>query len=139
MVSTTLLLYCILFAGLYHVISSILLGVLERKLNLCKGIPNEMLEESSMFWSGANIIMEGLFIVVIPAIGYSFFYLVVPLNGIKAGMGAALFAFILGAAPAIMGLSVRLKLPMPFLLFSLLSLLIRLGGSLAIIGYLYSI
>ena len=83
--------------------------------------------------------MEGLFIVVIPAIGYNFFYLVVPLSGIRAGMAAALFAFILGSSPALMGLSLRIKLPMPFLLFTLLSLLIKLGGALAIIGYLYSI
>ena len=139
MVSTKLLLYCILYAGMYHIVSSLLLAIIERRLYLGRGIPKDMLEESNMFWSGVNIIMEGLFIVVIPAIGYSFFYLVVPFSGIKAGMGAALFAFILGSAPAILGLSVRLKLPMPFLLFSLASLLIRLGGSLAIIGYLYSI
>lgn len=139
MVSKLLLFYCILIAGLYHIIASIVLIFVERRLRLSKGVPKDILEDTGLFWSGMNIIMEGLFIVVIPAIGYSFFYLVVPLSGVKAGLGAALFAFILGAAPAILGLSVRLKLPMPFLIFSLLSLLIRLGGSLAIIGYLYSI
>ena len=139
MLSTSLFFYSVLFAGIWHIVISLLLNLIERKLNVRKGIPEEMWEQGGLFWSSVNIMMEGLFIVVIPAIGYSFFYLVVPLSGVRAGMAAALFAFILGSSPALMGLSLRIKFHMPFLLFTLLSLLIKLGGALTIIGYLYSI
>ena len=83
--------------------------------------------------------MEFLFFVTIPTVSYSFFYLIVPFSGIKAGMAATLFAFTLGAVPLVMSLSVRLKLPMQYLLFLLLSYLVKLGGSLAIIAYLYTL
>ena len=54
-------------------------------------------------------------------------------------MASALYVFTLGAAPVLMGLSVRVKMPMSFLLFLLLAYLVKVGGTLAIIGYLYSL
>jgi hypothetical protein len=86
-----------------------------------------------------NFVMEFLFYVVIPTIIFSFFYVVIPLSGIRAGLAAAVLAFLLGATPVLMGLSVKIKLPMPLVLFGLLSHLIKLGGAMALIGYLYSI
>jgi hypothetical protein len=97
-----------------------------------------MLEESGPGWSAIHFLMEMLFFAAIPTFAYSFFYMIIPLWGIKAGMAAALFAFTLGAAPALMCLSVRIRLPMPYILFTLLALLLKLGGSLIIIGYLFS-
>ena len=86
-----------------------------------------------------NFVMELLFYVVIPTIVYGFFYVVIPLSGIKAGLAAALLAFLLGATPLMMGLSVKVKLPMPYVLYNLLCHFIKLGGSMAVIGYLYSL
>jgi hypothetical protein len=139
MVSQQLLLYCLLAAGGYLLVISLVLNFIERRLKLTQGIPSELIESSGFSWSAVRFVMEALFFVVIPSIAYSFFYLVIPVSGIRAGMAAALFAFALGAAPTLMGMSVRVSLPMPYLLFVLLSHLLKLTGSLVIISYLYSL
>lgn len=139
MLSYSLLLYCILGGGLYLLVLSLLLDVIERKLQLTRGIPAEMLEADGLIWSLLNFFMEVLFYVVIPAIAYSFFYAILPVSGVRAGMASALFAFVLGAAPAIMRMSVRIRLPMPYLLYVMLSHLLKLAGSLSIIGWLYAL
>jgi len=139
MFSKKLIIYCFVSSGLYLLVISWLLSFLQRKLRLTEGISAQLLESTHLGWSAINYVMEFLFYVVIPTIAYSLFYLVIPLSGIRAGLAGALFAFTLGAAPALISLSVRIKLPMPFILFSLLSLLLKLGGSLAIIGYLYQL
>ncbi|MEW6051803.1 MAG: hypothetical protein AB1644_12190 [Candidatus Zixiibacteriota bacterium] len=138
-ISYKLLLYCVVSGGLYLLVLSLLLDLVERKLRLTAGIPVSMLEADGLIWSLMNFFMESLFYVVIPAIAYSFFYAILPLSGIKAGMASALFAFVLGAAPALMRMSVRVKLPMPYLLFIMLSHLLKLGGTLSIIAYLYAL
>ncbi len=139
MISIRLLMYCILASGLYLLVLSFVLDFIERRLKLITGVPEEMIESSGFAAVLINFLMESLFFVVIPSIVYSFFYYVIPFSGVRAGLAAALFAFALGAAPALMGLSVRVKLPMPYLLFVMLSLLLKLGGCMAIIGLLYSL
>ncbi|HUV29541.1 MAG TPA: hypothetical protein VMY05_00430 [Acidobacteriota bacterium] len=139
MYSQGLLLYCFVLSSLYLLIVSVVLRYVERKLQLTQGIASSLLESTGLGWAAINYVMEALFFAVIPTLAYGFFYLIIPLSGIRAGMAASLFAFTLGAIPALMGLSVRIKLPMPYILFMLLSLLIKLGGSLSIIGYLYSL
>lgn len=139
MINYTLIGYCILAAGGYLLVISLLLDFIERRLRLTEGIPEEILESSDLGATITNFIMEVLFYVIIPALGYSFFYLIIPLWGIRAGMAATLFAFMLGAAPTIMSMSVRVKMPITYLLFFLLAFIIKLGGSLAIIAYLYSL
>jgi hypothetical protein len=126
-------------AGGYLLIVSLILDLTERGLNLTRGMPQELLESTGISWTLTNFVIELLFYVIIPTLGYSFFYLVIPLSGVRAGLGGALFAFLLGAAPTIMALSVRIKLPVPYLLFLLLAFLIKLGGCLAIVGYLYTL
>jgi len=138
MFSQKLVIYCIVCSGAYLLIISLVLDYLQKKLRLTRGIPPDMLEESGPGWSAIHFLMEMLFFAAIPTFAYSFFYMIIPLWGIKAGMAAALFAFTLGAAPALMGLSVRVRLPMPYVLFTLLALFLKLGGSLIIIGYLFS-
>ncbi|MDZ4724189.1 MAG: hypothetical protein SGI97_09845 [candidate division Zixibacteria bacterium] len=137
MISSTLLIYCLIAAGAYLLIISLLSEYVSKKLRLTESIPSEILEESSGVWWLMNFMMESLFFVVIPTLAYGFFAFVLPFSGTRAAMAAALFAFLVGAAPALMSLSVRLKLPLSWLLFLMLSLLIKLGGSLIIIGYVY--
>lgn len=139
MVSFELLMYCAVIGGIYLLVISLLFDFLERRLKLTAGIPKEMLEEEGCLWSAMNFFMEVLFYVIIPSVAYSFFYLILPLSGAKAGLGSALFAFILGAAPVGMRLSVRVKLPMSYILFVMLSHIVKLGGSLAIIAHLYTL
>ena len=139
MVSLKLMVYCLVSSGLYLLVVSILLDWFERRSGVAGSVPPELLERTGGAWFTVNFLMEMLFYVVIPTITYAFFYLVIPLSGVKAGMAAALVALALGGVPIIMTLSVRVKLSMRYLLFLLLSYLIKISGSLAIIGYLYSL
>lgn len=139
MLSYSLLLYCMLAGGAYLLVLSVLLDLIERKLHLTCGIPAELLEADGLVWSLLNFFMEVLFYVVIPSIAYSFFYAILPVSGVRAGIASALFAFLLGAAPTVMRMSVRIKLPMPYLLYVMLSHLLKLGGTLALIGWLYAL
>ena len=135
MISYNLMFYCFAVSGIYLLVMSIVLSLVEVSLKLNRGLPKELVEESNLAWFIMNFVMEFLFYVVIPTIIFSFFYVVVPLSGIKAGLAAAVLAFLLGATPVLMGLSVKIKLPMPLVLFGLLSHLIKLGGAMALIGY----
>jgi hypothetical protein len=139
MIDKTLLIYALATAGGYLLLISLLLEFVSKKLSLNKGLPEEIIEETNISWFGLNFLMELLFYVAVPTIAYSFIYLILPFEGVRAGMASALFALVLGAVPLTMGLSVRIKLPMPFLIFSLLSYFIKLSGSLIIIGYLYTL
>ncbi len=139
MISFELMFYCFLCAGAYLFAMSLVLQLIDRYAGVTDGLPSEMLESIGIAWTVTNFMMESLFYVVIPTIAYGFFYLIIPFYGIRAGMAAALFAFAVGAAPALLGLSVRVKLPMPYLLFVLLAVLLKLSGCLIIISLLYSL
>lgn len=139
MVSVGLLLACVIAAGAYLLAVSILLLLAERRFGFTRGVPVDLLETTGWVWTGMTFLMELMFFVVIPSLAYSFFYVVLPFSGVRAGMAAALFAFLLGATPALMGLSVRVKLPMPFLLFLLFSTLVKVAGCMSIIAWLYSL
>ncbi len=139
MISFKLMFYCVLCTGAYLLVLSLILDFLERKMKLTAALPQELIDSGGVSWTLANFIMEVLFYVAIPTIVYSFFYYLLPFYGVRAGLASGLFAFALGAAPAMMGLSVRIKLPMPYVLFVLFSILLKLIGCLAIIGYLYAL
>jgi hypothetical protein len=138
-ISVKLMIYCLVAGALYLLIITALLELLAGKLGINKSIPPELLEPLGASWLALTYLMELLFFVIIPTLAYSFFYLIFPLTGPRAGVAGALFAFTLGAVPALMGLSVRVKISMLYLLYFLLSLLLKLGGAMTIIGYLYSL
>ena len=137
--NTTLLLYCFLAGGTALFTLSLLMEFISHKLKLLDGIPSEMLEESSSGWFTLNFMMEFLFYVVIPSVGYSFLYMMLPFEGLRVGLAAALFALVMGAIPLVMVLSVRVKLPMAYLTYLLMSYFLKLVTSMSIIGYLYSL
>jgi len=139
MIDMKLSLYCLVLGGTYLLIFTLLHEWLGRRLNLTRNIPPNLLEESGPGLFVVNFIMEALFFVAIPTLGYSFFSIVLPLSGIRPAMAVTLVAFTLGAVPALMGLSMRMWLPMPFLLYHLLGLLLKLGGCIAVVGYLYTL
>jgi hypothetical protein len=138
-ISLELILYCIVVAGLYLLVLSTILELIGRKLKISRGVPAELLEPVGWGWFALTYVMELLFFVIIPTLAYSFFYLIVPLSGVRAGMAGALFVFTLGAVPALMGLSVRIRFSMLYLLYFLLGLLLKLAGAMTIIGYLYAL
>lgn len=139
MISATLMFACVAAAGVYLLTISIVLQLVERKLQLSTGIPQELLETTGWVWTGFTFIMELMFYVVIPTLAYSFFYVIMPFSGSRAGIAAGLFAFVMGATPALMGLSVRVRLPMPYLLYLLLSVLLKVCGCMLIIAWLYAL
>ncbi len=139
MISATLMLACVAAAGVYLLAISIVLQLVERNLKLSTGIPPELLETTGWVWTGFTFIMELMFYVVIPTLAYSFFYVIMPFSGSRAGIAAGLFAFVMGATPALMGLSVRVRLPMPYLLYLLLSVLLKVCGCMLIIAWLYAL
>jgi len=139
MISRELLIWCLGCGSGYLLGLSLLLDLAEKRLRLTEGIPAELVEGAGVAFFVMNFVMEALFFVAIPSTAYAFFYQLLPISGVRAGLAGALFAFVLGAAPLGMRLSVRLKLPMPYMLFLMVSHLLKLGGSLAIIGYLYSL
>jgi len=139
MVSWKLLVYCVLAGGVWLLALSLLFDYLGRRLRVTESIPPELVEAGGIGLTLANFITEFIFFVAIPTLAYGFFSYLIPLAGIRAGMAAALLAFGLGAVPAVLTISLRLKLPAPYLLFLLLMVLIKLAGTLAIIAYLYNL
>lgn len=139
MISSRLVLYCFLASGIYLLLMSMLLALIGRALRVTAGIPQEIREPVTSGWSTIAFIMEYLFYAVLPTFAYSFFYVVFPLTSVRVGMGGALLAFSLGALPAVMGLTFRIRLPVVYLLFHLVGHLLKLAGSLIIIGYLHSL
>ena len=139
MVAWQLIFYCVVAAGVYLLALSFVLDFLARRLKLTASLPPEMVEPGDFVVTLANFIMELLFFVAIPTLAYSFFFFIIPLSGLKAGLAAALLGFGVGAVPTVISLSLRIKLPASYVLYLLLSILLKLGGSLAIIGYLYSL
>lgn len=137
MISYSLMAWCLVIAGGYLLIFSFLWQWLGRWLNITRGISENLLEPTGASLFVINFLMELLFFVSIPILAYSFFYVMLPFDGIRTALAIALLVFTLGAVPAIMGLTIRLKLSMPYLLFYLLGLLLKLAGSLFIIGYIY--
>lgn len=130
---------CVAAAGVYLLLISAILLRIENRMGLTSGIPTELLETTGWVWAGFTFVMELMFYVVIPTLAYSFFYVLMPFDGLRAGIAAGLFAFVMGATPALMGLSVRVRLPMPFLLFLLLSVLLKVCGCMLLIAWLYAL
>lgn len=139
MIDITLMLYCFVAAGAFLLFFTLIHEWAGRKLDFAGKVAPELLEPAGPAVFLVNFIMEGLFFVAIPTMAYSFFWIVLPLESVRPAVALALAAFTLGAVPALMGLSMRLKLPMPYLLYYLFGLLLKLTGCIVIIGYLYSL
>ncbi len=139
MISTELLLYCIGAGAVYLFLISLLLEFLGKKFNVFRGIPAELIEATGWLWFAMNFSMELLLLVVIPSLGYSYFYVLLPLSGIRTGLAGALFSFVLGAVPALVGLLARTRLPVLMFCYLLLGILLKLAGAMIIIGYLYQL
>lgn len=139
MISTELLLYCIFGGAVYLFLISVLLEFLEKKLNVFRGFPAELIESTGGLWFTMNLIMELLVYVVIPSVAYSYFYILLPLSGVKTAVAGSLYAFTLGAVPTLMSMINRTRLPVLMFTYLLLTILLKLTGSLLIIGYLYQL
>ncbi|MBU8932508.1 MAG: hypothetical protein KOO62_00735 [candidate division Zixibacteria bacterium] len=137
MISYPLMAWCFGVAGAYLLVLSVLWHWLENILNITRGVPDDLLEPTGPGLYVVNFLTEFAFFVAVPTMAYSFLYVVLPFDGIRAAVAVALLVFTLGAVPTLMGLTVRLKLSMPYLLFFLFGYFLKLAGSLIIIGYIY--
>ena len=84
MISFHLMLAALLYAGLALLVIELIIHLVERKLNLLRTLPADMLEESTAGFFVSKYIMQLAFLVVVPTVAYSWFYMVVPLYGIRA-------------------------------------------------------
>lgn len=136
--SMNFLMYSMLLSGGFLLVATVLFHLVESWLKLRKALPAALVEPVTIAWVLTNFIAEAVFYVVIPTLAYAFFYFILPFSGARAGVAATLFAFTLGAVPLLMSISLRMRLPMPYLLFLLLTHLIKLAGCLTIIGVYYA-
>lgn len=139
MISPALLGYCLLCGGGYLVLVFVLFEWLSGKLGLMRMIPSELVEPTSTLWRVMNFLMEFIFFVVVPTLVFGFLEIALPFTSVRAGVAAALFAIAFGAAPALMTLTSKIRLPLSLLMFLMLGMLIKLAGTLAIISYLHSL
>jgi len=137
----------LLFAALiscafYLSIIQIALNALERKLiqkGLWSGEIKDLEESPPRVMSMTQLIVDIAFYAATPLMVYGVLYLMIPFEGVRAGIGIALGCVAISAAPLLMTISLRTKFPVPALFFLALSQLVKLGGSLTLIGFLYTL
>jgi len=137
MISIRLLLACLLWGGVALFIFEAIWYLLERKLRLPSKLPPELLEEDGFGYFISKFIMQFAFLVAMPAVVYSWFYVMVPFSGVRAGVSLALFVFMLGIIPFAVSLLMRIKLPLSYTLFQSAGHLIKLIIVFGVISYLY--
>ncbi|MDH3890593.1 MAG: hypothetical protein OEV49_05880 [candidate division Zixibacteria bacterium] len=139
MISTELVVYCLVLGGAALLVVTVLYELLGRIIKASRDMPVALIEPTSPAWYLLNFVMEYLFLVAVPTFAYLVFVVALPLEGIKPALAAAVMAFTLGAAPTLLAVSVRIKLSVSYLLYILLGVLLKLAAVMATIGYLYSL
>ncbi len=137
MISFQLLLTTLFWAGLALLLFEIVWYKLETKLSLLKNMPAELLEETGLGYFISKYIMQLAFLVAVPSVAYSWFYVLIPFYGVRAGVGMAVFIFVLGLVPFSVSVLMRIKLPLAFVLFQMAGHLIRTIIVYGIIAYIY--
>lgn len=137
MISLDLMITSLLWAGGALFIFELIWYLLETRLDLLHKIPAGLLEETGVGYFISKFIMQFAFLVVVPTAAYSWFYVMLPFYGIRAGMAVGLILFILGIMPFTVAILMRVKLPVSYILFQLAGYLLKLLLIYGIIGYLY--
>lgn len=137
--SYALILYAVLLGGAYLFLVDLAWYKLERVVPVFDSFPDELIEHRNWALFAYCYIVELIFFVFIPSFVYYWFYSVLPVSGFRGGVAVGLFLFLLGFVPYAILILFRIKIPVVFLLYQSTGLLIKIVGSLAIIGYLYSL
>lgn len=111
----------------------------EKHIPLFDYFPKDLVEPKNFLLFLYTFIIELIFFVFIPANAYYWFYTAIPFSGIRGGVAVSLFLVIIGIIPFAILMQFRIKFPIVFMLYQILAVLIKITGSLAIIGYLYSL
>jgi hypothetical protein len=101
--------------------------------------PRELIEVKNSGWYVSAFIIEFIFFVLVPSIAYGLFYTIIPFSGIRGGIACAMFLALCGILPTLILLIFRIRIPAVFMLYQIFGMLIRVMGTLAIIGYLYAL
>ncbi len=149
-----LMAYCALATAIYLLVVNWALGKYERNL-IARGAwkvpaPSDSSQDtensdgsdtqsSSKMDFINRFIMQWLIFAALPMGLYSWLYLLLPLEGPRAGIAIALWTIVVGALPFAVLISDSHKVPFVALAFLMFSQVIRLLGVLAIIGVLFSL
>jgi hypothetical protein len=134
-----LLFWCVVLGGAYLLIADLIWNAFERLVPTFKNFPRELIDAKGVVWFVCNYIVEFIFFVLMPAVIYGWFYAVIPFSGTRGGLAFALLLLVFGMVPFAILVSFRIRLPVVFILYQLLGMLLKIFGTLAIIGYLYSL
>jgi len=134
-----LFIYCIILGAVYLFIIDLIWNWLERFVPTLQNFPKELIDSKGVTWFACNYIVEFIFFALMPSVIYGWFYAVIPLSGIRGGLAFGLLLLIFGMIPHAISLSFRIRIPVVFILFQLLGLMIKICGAMAMIGYLYSL
>lgn len=137
--SWELIWYCLIAGSGWVLIMSFVHEALARKPLFASGLPDEFNEPYSIGLFLVQYLIDILFYVAIPTLGYGFFAVIFPLAGVRPAMAAALALFAIGMLPIVIGMTARVRFNLAFLLFYLCINFLKLAGALCIIGYLFSL
>lgn len=137
--SFKLLGYCLLIGGAYLLLIELLWYRLEKFVPTLGNFPRELLEPKDIGSFVSVFIIEFVFFVLMPSIAYGWFYTVIPFSGVHGGIATGLYLVLFGMIPLTLLIMFRIKIPIVFMLYQLLGLLLKVLGAMAIIGYLYSL
>ena len=139
MINERLLLAALFWAGLALFVFELIWYFLEKRLALLKNMPAQIVEDTGLGFFISKYIMQLAFLVVVPAVAYSWFYVLVPFYGVRAGVSMAIFLFVLGIVPFAVTVLLRIKIPLSFMLFQLSGYLLKIVIVYGIIAYLYTL
>lgn len=137
MISLKLLLVSFFWAGLALFIFELVWYHLEKRLDLLSKLPPELLEQTGLGYFISRFVMQFAFLVAVPSTVYSWFYVLLPFYGLRAGIGVAVSLFLLGIVPFAIWILMRIKLPLSYILFQMAGYLLKLILIYGIISYLY--
>ncbi len=137
--SFKLLLTSLVCGAVYLLIIGFIWSFVEKFIPTFENFPKHLIEEKSGGWIFYNLFIEFIFFVFMPTVVYHWLYALLPVSGIRGGVAVGLFLFIMGIVPYSILILFRIKLPVVYLLYQTVGLMLKVVGALAIIGYLYSL
>ncbi len=138
-VSFSLLGYCFLVGGAYLLLIELLWHYLEKYIPTLRNFPSELVEPRDIGAFISVFIIEFVFFVLMPSVAYGWFYTVIPFSGVRGGLATGVYLILFGMIPLTLLILFRIRIPLVFMLYQLLGMLLKVLGVMAIIGYLYSL
>ncbi|HEQ97772.1 MAG TPA: hypothetical protein ENO22_00325 [candidate division Zixibacteria bacterium] len=123
----------VIYGAIPLVIISIIQAITESLLKLHEYIPEDSRAGRGLELYLLQFISDLFFFVILPALVYYWVYPVMPFSGYKSGVAVGIAAYALGSLPYATSLGLRLKLPTPLIVSTLLFNLLKLTAALGVI------